>query len=346
MFWVWWNTELPSSGRYKGLWTLSECHKTYPSNLEPILYQQNKTLSHSWVRCWTNTARSVESWTFPFSWNRWLIQGFWVVLLTCLFLINHYVTADILPATCLSNTRVYMRVQETVYTLIFAMWTQFLKHTHKKLSQPSNAVTIPAWYSFVFCLSSLFHMRAHTHTNSHTAVFYLPGSSRRWWYSVNFNTRILDILYGCELPSNSNRCFASALCAFLPAGHCHRRSPRKPLLMCTGCYCPLLGTATLFCTALNGFGSRLYTESSTLELCQHILPFMMGPVVASSLLNVKGMLIKWCSTPANCWNQEAKNIQYICELVRDLQWYLYAGMHLIRVSMGIWHFNFMLFMIF
>lgn len=82
-----------------------------------------------------------------------------------------------------------------------------------------------------FCFLSFSHACAHA------AAFYLPGSSRRWRYSVNFNTRILGILRGCELLSNSNRC--SALFTFLPAGHCHRRSPSEPLPTHTGCHCPL-----------------------------------------------------------------------------------------------------------
>lgn len=146
-------------------------------------------------------------------------------------------------------------------------------------------------------------MEAHKHTDSHTAVFYLPGSSRRWWYSVNLNTQILDILYGCELLSNSNQYLASVPLTFLPAGHCHRTSPREPLPHVYRLLLSRHSNSVFHSPAL-----QLPTEhqDSMLELCQHILLFMMGPVVASSLLNVKGMLIKPRSTPAHCWNQGAK----------------------------------------
>ncbi len=159
--------------------------------------------------------------------------------------------------------------------------------------------------STFFCFLSIF---CFSHSKTHTAVFYLPGYSRRWWYSVNFNTQILDILYGCELLSYSNRCLASALFTLLPAGRCHRRSPSKPLphIQATIVLSRYSNSILSSFTALRGFRFPTAHQASRLELCQHILLFMMGPVVASSFLNVKGMLIKRCSTPVHCWNQGAK----------------------------------------
>lgn len=118
-----------------------------------------------------------------------------------------------------------MCVCGTVHTVIL---TKTSKHMHPKLNQQ--------------LLQSIIRV---TNTHTHTAVFYLPGSSRRWWYSVNFNTQILDILYGCELLSNSNQRLASACFTFLALGHCHR-SQRKVVPHIQTTFVPACGRNSVF----------------------------------------------------------------------------------------------------
>lgn len=145
---------------------------------------------------------------------------------------------------------------------------------------------------------------------THTAVFYLPGSSSKWWYIVNFNTQILDILYGCELLSNSNWRLASGRFSFRTAGHCRRRSSSNPFPHIQA----IIDLSTCRKSIFHSLAqvqlpdwTPLETRTPGLELHQHILLCMTGLAVARSmLLNVKGMLIKRCNKPTQGWNQDAK----------------------------------------
>ena len=74
--------------------------------------------------------------------------------------------------------------------------------------------------------------------------------------------------------------------------------------------------------------ARVRLPDSTLGLCvgaasAYFCLFMMGPVEASPLLNVKGMLIKRCSTPARCWNEGLKVYLWVTMvLCAAMQWAL------------------------
>ena len=169
-------------------------------------------------------------------------------------------------------------------------------------------------------------MHAHINTNQLTHSCLLFARRR---YGVKFNTQILDILYGCELLSNSNWRLASARFTCLPAGHCHRRSSSKPLphtqatIVLSRYSNPVIHShAWLWLPSIH--------QGSSLVQYQHISLFMMGPVVASSLLNVKGMLIKWCGTPIRCWNQRAK-VYSVSTAWSETREILCAPLHLIYV---------------
>lgn len=93
--------------------------------------------------------------------------------------------------------------------------------------------------------------RKHTHRLTRSCLLFARIPARRWRYTVNFNTGILDILHGCELLSNANRptLGLDALC--LPASR--SLSQREPEQSRARTYRPLLssaGTVALYFAAL------------------------------------------------------------------------------------------------
>lgn len=155
-------------------------------------YMSKITVSHSWV-----LKRK-----FPHGGNRWLVLCFWVVWADLYFL-NKPVSWGVIigcQAANVSDLYVWVKVLTVSYQLAELTCETYI---HK------NGENICITVIFFVLVSSFFPP-----TQTHTAVFYLPGSSSRWWYIVNFNTQILDILYGCELLSNSNWCLASGRFSF------------------------------------------------------------------------------------------------------------------------------------
>lgn len=85
----------------------------------------------------------------------------------------------------------------------------------------------PLWDFFFFAilLNPLFvHLSLHfSHIHTHTPVTHscllFAQIQRRWRYSVNFNTQILDILYGGELLFDPNQRLSWTRFPFLAAGN-------------------------------------------------------------------------------------------------------------------------------
>lgn len=251
MFWARWNTEplLYTDIKNFKLPEIPEKKEKVIKHIPLTLSQyciSKKTLSHSWVRCWTQ--RGVLN----LGLSLLMKQVTYAVILgglADLSFLNKPLSWNIIMG-CHSAYYLPVRCESVTVCTIILDATTILKTYAFKIEPMifpcSNNICITVLFDFLQIVSfshtkihTLTCVRVHTNTHwlAHTAVFYLPGSSRR--YSVNFNTQILDILYGCELLSNSNWCLASAHFAFLPAGSLSQKEFGQASPTHIGYYCPL-----------------------------------------------------------------------------------------------------------